>query len=176
MGKKTKALYNQLLAAITKMQNPDSNPAQKYLTDQAINASKWMQGGDYSQMPKGMFFNFENPAEQMKRYERTTNVSPMGTFALADSGGHGKAMGLANQFLKDKFARDTGLNYQNNIAGAAGNIQGALQQASGYQGQNNQAVIGALQGLYHTMANKPNMGGALLGAIGGLGSAAISKI
>lgn len=175
MGKKTKALYQQLLNAITKMQNPESNPAQNFLTNEAIAGANWLKSGDYSQMPKGMFFNFEGPAAQMDRYQRMTDVSPTGTFALADGAGRGKSMGLATQYLKDKFARDASNNYQNNIAGAAGNIQGALGQAAGAKAGNDQAVIGALQGLYHTMANKPNMGGALLGAIGGLGASAITK-
>ena len=71
----------------------------------------------------------------------TTTSNKTSLFALAANGAAGDAMGgrtkatdLQGKYLKDRFARDSSQNYQNNISLAAGNIQGALGQADGEGG------------------------------------------
>lgn len=168
----------EMMAMIKSMQNPASNPAQNFLTNEAIGAANFMKGGEFGKaLPKGMFFNFQQPAEQVKEYEKLANVGKTGTFALGDGGGMGKAMSTQSQFLGDKFARDASQNYQNNIQGAAGQIQNSLGQAAGAKSQNDQAVFSAMQGLGGMpFMNKPSGWGAALGAIGGLGGGALSSL
>lgn len=181
MGKKSDKIYAELLASIKAMQNPASNPAQNYLTQEAMAGADFLKKGEYSQLPKGMFFNFKNPTEQLEQYKKFANVNQGGTFALAngqggDMGGRTKATDLQGKYLKDRFARDAGQNYQDNISLAAGNIQGALGQAAGAKGQTDANVISALQNLYGSPAlNKPSIWGSVIGAAGSLGAAAISK-
>jgi len=197
MSKQTDQIYAQLLPAIQKLQqipqwHPGDNPAQDALTSNALAGNDWLQKGDYSQLPKGQFFNFQMPQEQMDEYKRLTNVNQGGTFALAANNrgsGATAATDLQNKYLQDKFARDASQNYQNNIANASNNIQGALQQSSGAnlqtqgldlqgQGLYNQTQSGgvdALNNLYKTQLNKPNLWGDVIKAGGALGAAAITK-
>jgi len=182
MGKRQDQIYSQLLAAITKLQNPENNKAQNFLTTEAMAGAEFLKKGDFSQLPKGMFFDFKMPAEMMNAYKKAINVNQGGTFALAgggggDMGGRTKAQSLQSKYLSDKFARDSAQNYQDNIANAAGNIRGSLAQAAGATTQNQMGVIGALQGLYGSPAlNKPGIGGQLLGMAGSLGGAALGSL
>lgn len=179
MGKKQNAIYEQLLASIKAMQNPASNPAQNYLTQEAMAGADFLKKGEYSQLPKGMFFNFKNPTEQLDQYKKFANVNQGGTFALAngqggDMSGRSKATDLQGKYLRDRFARDSSQNYQDNISLAAGNIQGALGQAAGAKGQTDANVISALQNLYGSPAlNRPSIWGSVLGAVGGVASSAL---
>ncbi|HXG82647.1 MAG TPA: hypothetical protein VNI84_01345 [Pyrinomonadaceae bacterium] len=176
MGKKKDRLYTQLLAAITKMQNPESNPAQNYLTQESMAGAEFLKKGDFAQLPKGMFFDFQMPGEQLKQYKNLKDVGSEGTFALgADGGG---AHENAKNYLTDKFARDAAQNYQTNISGAASNIRGGLGQAAGAKGATDANVIGALQGLYSSMPKGGGLMsvlGPLMGMGGQLGAAAITK-
>lgn len=161
------------------MQNPAANPAQNFLTTEALSGADFLKKGDYSQLPKGMFFDFKMPGEQLDQYKKFANVNQGGTFALAngasgDMGGRTNATALQGKYLKDKFARDASQNYQDNISLAAGNIRGSLQNAAGAKSNTDASVISALQNLYGSPAlNKPGIGGALLGMAGQLGGAAI---
>ncbi len=175
LSKEEKALYAQLTAAISHMQDPHSNPAQEYLSNQAIAGADWLNKGDYSQLPKGMFFDFSMPAAQDETYKKLSNVSQGGTFALADSGGRGAATQNQNKYLQDRFARDASQNYQDNISKAAGNIQGGLAQASGANVQNQQGVISALSSLFNSdKLKKTSIWGDLFKTIGGIGSSALT--
>ena len=64
MGRKEKEIYSSLLAAIKNMQNPASNPAQNALTNEALAAADVIKKGDFTHLPKGMFFDFDSPVEQ----------------------------------------------------------------------------------------------------------------
>lgn len=168
-----------------------ANPAQDALTSNALAGNDYFQKGDYSSMPKGMFFNFQQPAEALDQYKKYANVGQGGTYALAqgNSGGRTAATAQQGQFLQDRFARDASQNYQNNIANAASNVQNALGQSSGanlqsqsldLQGQqvnNNQgqALLGTLGSLANSYINKPGLWGSILGLGGQLGAAAINK-
>lgn len=179
-NKKQDAIYNQLLAAITNMQNPRNNEAQNYLTSSAIEGANFLKNGEYSQLPKGMFFNFQNPTEQLDQYKKFANVNQGGTFALAGGGadqtGRTNATRLQSKYLSDKFARDASQNYQNNVTNAAGQIQGALGQAAGAKGQTDANVINALSGLLGSQyLNKPSGWGAVLGTIGSIGSSILGN-
>lgn len=174
IGKKQDKIFAQLTAAIAAMQNPKSNEAQNYLTQDAIAGAEWLKKGDFSSLPKGQFFDFQMPQQQLDQYKKFANVNQGGTFALGDTGGRSAATSLQGKFLKDKFARDAGQNYQNNISGAAGNIRGALGQAAGAKGQTDANVISALQGLFGSPAlNKPSQLGSILGMVGQLGGSAM---
>lgn len=174
MSKKDDALYaliSQMQGQIGKMNDPASNPAQQYLTNQAIGASNWLQKGDYSSLPKGSFFNFQMPTEQNDQYKKLANVSQGGTFALSDAGGRGQAQNMQKQYLSDKFARDASQNYQNNVANAAGNVQNALGQAAGAKTGLDSQIINSMQGLggvIGQLQNKPGFLSTLLGSAGGI--------
>lgn len=177
MGKKQDQIYAQMLATLKSLQNPKHNPAQDYLTNEALAGADWLKKGDYSQLPKGMFFDFEMPSEMVKRYNSAANVGREGTFALGDNSGMGNAMNLQSKYLADKFARDAGLNYQQNVANAAGNIRSGLGAASAAQSGNDAAIMSALNMMGNLpFVNKSGMMGSLLGLAGGLGSAALGKI
>lgn len=175
MGKKEeRALQEQLAqlqAAIAKLSNPASNPAQNFLTQQALDGANYFNKGEFSTLPKGMYFDFKTPQEDVEKYKKLTNVNQGGTFALAgnSAGGRGAAQALQGSYLKDRFARDTQQNYQDNISNAAKNVQGGLAQAAGHQSQNNAQVVSALSSMYSSLANqpkKPSAWGSVLGAIG----------
>lgn len=174
MGKGQKKVLAELQAAIKAMQNPAANPAQNYLTQSAIEGAEFMKKGDFSQLPKGQFFDFKTPVEDMKQYDRLMNVGNTGTFALGDNEGSGKALALAGDYRKNMFARSAADNYQNNIRGASARIQGGLEQAAGAKGQTDQSVVGALQGLYRSM---PQGGGfmSMLPSLIGAGTSLATK-
>lgn len=187
VSKKQDAIYNSLLAAIANMNKPPpENKAQNYLTDQAVAGAEFLKKGEFNQMPKGMFFNFDTPVQQLDTYKKLSNVNQGGTFALAnggaDVGGRSNATQLQGKYLTDKFARDASQNYQNNITNAAGNIQGALNQASnaqfGANGQlmSNNANVASAYGnlLGSNYLNKPSIWSSVLGAVGQIGSSAIA--
>jgi len=169
MSKEQKALYAQMTAMLAQMQNPKSNPAQEWLTNEALQGAEYMKRGEFSTLPKGMFFDFKMPAEDIKKYKKLTNVGQGGTFALARNGesGRGKAQALQGKYLSDRFARDTMQNYQDNISNASKNIRGGLQQASGYQTNQQGAIMNALQSTYQN-APKGFSWGGLLGGIGSM--------
>lgn len=173
------ALYQQLMAQITKLNTPEANPAQNYLTEQALAGGEFLKKGEYSQLPKGMFFDFKMPGEQLDQYKKFANVNQGGTFALANGGeGRSKATGVQGKYLNDRFARDASQNYQDNIGRAAGGIRDSLAQASGYNTQNSSSIINALGGMYNTLANKPqkpSIWGQILGTAGQIGAAAITR-
>lgn len=177
MSREEKALYAQLTAAIAAMQNPKTNPAQEYLTQNAIAGADFLKKGDFSQLPKGQFFNFELPAQQNEMYKKYANVNQGGTFALANNqseqGPKSQAQVLQSKYLSDRFARDASQNYQNNISNAAQNITGSLQQASGYQTNLDSNVINSLSGLFNSPILKKQgiPWGSILGAGATVGAA-----
>lgn len=173
MGKKQDAIYQQLLAAITALQKPESNPAQNALTQEALSSADYFKKGDFSSMPKGMVFDFKAPQEQMKQYQNLTNVGNEGTFALGADGGDSQK--IAKNYLNDKFARDASQNYQDNISGAANKTKDMLAQAAGAKGQTDNSVISALSSLYQNMPKSNGWLGGLLSMGGALGSAALTK-
>lgn len=164
----------QISAMIAQMQNPASNPAQQYLTNEALAGADYLKKGEYSSLPKGMFFNFEMPQKQLEQYKKLTNVNQGGTFALANAGagGRSRAMGQQSKYLGDKFARDTLLNYQNNISGARGEIGKGLYAAAGAKSGQDSQIMGALQNLYSTTSHTPQKAGFNWGAVigGALGA------
>lgn len=149
------ATIQQMQAEIKKMSDPANNPAQQYLTNEAIAGADWLKKGDFSQLPKGMYFDFKNPVEQNEQYKKLANVNQGGTFALADGSGRGDAQGIQSKYLSDKFARDASQNYQDNIANAAGNIRSGLGAAAGAKTGLDQQIFGALQGMSGTLQAMP---------------------
>ncbi len=175
MSKEQKALYAQMTAMLAQMQNPATNPAQQYLTNEALAGADYLKKGDFSTLPKGMFFDFKMPQEDIARYKKLTNVNQGGTFALANNmgaGGRSKAQALQGKYLSDRFARDTQQNYQDNISKASGNIRGGLQQAAGYKTNQDSAIMSALNQTYQHAPKGFNWG-SLLGGIGGMASSFI---
>lgn len=169
--KALQAQLAQLQAAISQMQNPASNPAQQFLTQQALDGANYFQKGEFSTLPKGMFFDFQMPQQDIEKYKKLTNVNQGGTFALANNsaGGRGAAQALQGKYLGDRFARDTQQNYQDNISRASGNVRQGLAQSASATSQNQGQVVSALANMYGQMANQPQKGskwGSVLGAIG----------
>lgn len=183
MGKKQdaarqEALYQQLMAQITKLSTPEANPAQNYLTNEALAGGEFLKKGEFSSLPKGMFFDFKMPGQQLDQYKKYADVNQGGTFALSNNGGRSLATNTQDKYLKDKFARDASQNYQDNIGNAAGNIRNSLAQASGANSENSSAVINALGGMYGNLLNKPqkpSIWGQLLSTIGGVAGGALSN-
>lgn len=149
--KKKEAELKALQDEVTSLKNVQkSNPAQNFLTTSAIDAANQLKAGDFSQLPKGQFFNFNNPIEEAKQFENFENVGKEGRFALADNGGMTNAFKLAGDFRKNKFARDASQNFQDNVANASANVTTQLGQAAGATNENNMNVINAMTGLYRT--------------------------
>jgi hypothetical protein len=175
MSKTEKQIWAQLQAAIANLSNPKSNPYQEFLGQQAIEGANWLKKGEYGQLPKGMFFNFQQPSEMNEQYKKLANVNQGGTFALAqgNEGGKTSAQSLQGKYLADRFARDASQNYQNNISDASSNIRGALGQAAGATSQNQSAVVNALGSLYQMAPKKTSPWGSILGAGAQIASAFI---
>ena len=173
-------LITQMKNEIAAMKDPKNNPAQNYLTQEALAGGEFLKKGEFSSLPKGMFFDFQQPAEEIQQYKKLANVNQGGTFALAgnSAGGMGQAQATQKNYLTDRFARDASQNYQNNISNAAGNIRGALGAAAGAKDDLDSRIISAIHGAGSIAGQlKPSQSkwGSVLGAIGGLGGAAISK-
>lgn len=182
MSKEEKAAYASLTAAIANLQNPKTNPAQDALTTRALAGANYLQQGEFSQSapPPGQLYNFQMPQQQLDMYKKYANVNQGGTFALANNGtsgdmsGRTSATALQSKFLSDKFARDVGQNFQNNIQGFGSEIENELGQASGYQANNSAQAVNALSGLLSNPAlKKTDWLGPLLGSVGTLGAAAM---
>lgn len=170
MSKSERQIFAQLQASLAALQNPASNPAQNFLTDQSIAGANYFNKGDYSTLPKGMFFDFQMPGENIKRYKQAVNVGQGGTFALANNSGRGMAQQQAGQYLNDRFARDAGQNYQDNIARASGNVRAGLAQAAGAKSNTDSTILSALTNMYQKPSTPSGLG-SLLGGIGGLAAA-----
>lgn len=172
------AAIEGMKAQIAKMQEPSQNPAQQYLTNEALSGAEWLKKGDYSQKPTGMFFDFKGPAEQIEQYKKYSDVSQDGTFALADGAGRGEAQNLQNKYLKDKFARDASQNYQDNISNAAGNIRAGLGAAADAKSGLDTRVMSAMQGLTGILGSMPQKTPwwqSILGAGAGIVGSALSN-
>jgi hypothetical protein len=162
---------------------PPVNEAQKFLTDTALKDARFLEGGDFRNTPRSMFLNFDSPIEERKRYEMQTNANQTGTFALGNNGALGQATALQGNYLKDKFARDSSQNFQNNIATAATNVRGALGQASsaelqrqGFQSEREMAILNALAGMYSNKKSGSNALSSILGTVGQVGGAALGAV
>lgn len=178
MGKETKALYAKLTQMLDKQMNtpPPVNKAQEYLTNQSLQAAKDFETSNFATLPKNMFMNFQRPAEQRQQRELLMNAGTTGTFGLADAGGQTASTRIQNEYLKDRFARDTSQNFQDNIGAAAANIQNALANASGaeagriaWEDQRMMGVTGMLSNLYQ-FKKQTNQQGNLFGTILGAGA------
>jgi len=172
------AAIEGMKAQIAKMQEPSQNPAQQFLTNEALSGADWLKKGDYSQKPAGMFFDFKGPAEQVEQYKKFSNVSQDGTYALADGGGRGEAQNLQKQYLNDKFARDASQNYQDNISNAAGNVRAGLGAAADAKSGLDTRVMSAMQGLTGILGSMPQKTPwwqSILGPAAQIGSSLITK-
>ncbi len=165
-SKEQKALFKQMTELIKQMSNPASNPSQQWLSNEALSAANTLKTGEYSkQLPKGMYLNFQDPAERNAQYKKLANVNQGGTFALANNGNAGErtaAQALQGKYLSDRFARDSSQQYQNDISNAWNNVRSGLGQASGYQVNNQGAVMNALQGAYQNAPQKTNWFSSIL--------------
>lgn len=186
MGKETKQLYQTMIKLLNQQMNqpkPENKPLD-YLTQQAIQGADLLKSRDYRDLSKNgnMFFDFQLPAEQQKARAMAYNANQTGTFALGSGGNSGatKAFGLQDKFLKDKFARDTAQNFQDNIQQAGANIRGGLATAAGGTADANaqeiarqQAILGSFTDLYKfkKSTNQAATTGLMSGIIGGVGSA-----
>lgn len=176
--KRMEAMIAQMQAQISKMSEPKNNPALDFLTNEALSGAEYLKKGDYSQMPKGMFFDYKNPVEQNQQYKKAINVNQGGTFALADNGGAGNAMGLQKQFLSDKFARDSAQNYQDNISNSAGSIRSALGGVASGKGEQDTRIMSAMQGLtgiLGAMPEKKKWWESIIGPAAGIAGSLITK-
>lgn len=171
MSREEKQIFASLQAQLAAMQNPASSPAQQALTDQALAGSQYFQKGDYSTLPKGMFFDFQQPTDQINQYKKLTNVGQGGTFALANNGnvgGRTAATANAGQYLNDKFARDAEQNYQTNISNASNRVVSGLQEAGSAKSQNDSAILSALSSMYNKPHQSSGILSGVLGAAGGI--------
>lgn len=167
---------------------PAENKPLDYITQQAIAGADILKSRDYRNLSKdgNMFFDFQLPAEQQKARAMAYNANQTGTFGLANSGsGETKAASIQDKFLKDKFARDTAQNFQDNIQQAGANIRGGLATAAGGVSDANaqelnrrMAIMNQFSDLYK-FKKQANSSGGILGGILGAGasvaSAAITK-
>lgn len=167
------------MAEIRNLRNPANNPAQNLLTQDALAAGEQLRKGDFTNLQKGIYLDFDNPAQEREQYQKLANVGREGTFALGGGtgGGEGAARSLDTQakYLADRFSRDASANFQDNVRSAAARVRDALGQSSGYQQNNQQSIISALSNLYGSLPKGNGFLGGLLGMVGGLGSAAITK-
>jgi hypothetical protein len=184
MGKETKQLYQTVIKLLNQQmsQKPPENKPLDYITQQSIAGADLLKSRDYRNLGKdgNMFFDFQLPAEQQKARAMAYNANQTGTFGLADNAGQGSAAQLASQYLKDKFARDTSQNFQDNIQQAGANIRGGLATAAGgVAGANaqeiarQQAILGQFADLYKFKkgTNQAASSGILSGIIGGAATA-----
>lgn len=189
MGAQTKALYNQLIAMMNEERTrkaPENKPLD-YITQQALAGAEKLKSRDYRSLGDdgNMFFDFQLPAEQMKARAKAFNANQTGIFGLADNAGAGAGTKLASSYLKDKFARDTAQNFQNNIQQAGANIRGGLATAAGGVADANAqemnrrlAIMNQFSDLYKFKKQANSSGGILggiLGAASSVGAAAITK-
>jgi hypothetical protein len=189
IGKKTKALYEELLKQIRAMQaapKPENKPLD-LMTQQAMEAAELLKSRDYNNLNKNgnMLLNFEMPAEQQRKRFLTTNAAKGGTFSLADNSGATGATKIAGQYMQDRFARDTAQNFQDNIQRAGDTTRATLATAAGgvmdansLEQQKRLAAMNALGSLYHTQKSvnsSNNPLGAILGGAATVGASAITK-
>lgn len=190
MGKQTKALYNTLIQMLNEERNrkPPENKPLDYITQQAIAGADLLKSRDYRNLAKdgNMFFDYQLPAEQQKARAMAYNANQTGTFGLSNNGaGQSKATALQDKFLKDKFARDTSQNFQDNIQQSASNIRGGLATAAGGVADSNSAEVNRRMAIMNQFSDlykfkkQANSQGGMLGSILGagatVGAAAISK-
>ena len=55
MSKQEKEIWAKLTAALDRQMNPASNPAQQFLTNQALAGADYINKGDFRQLPKGQY-------------------------------------------------------------------------------------------------------------------------
>lgn len=179
----SKDIYKALMAYIQNLQTQPSpsNPAQDRITEQSLKGSKWLEGRDFRNMKDaGMFFDFEQPAEQEKRQNMIANSFQGGTFGMADNAGESAATRLEGKYLSDRRARDDSANFQQNIEGAAAGVKQGLVESSNATLQANSldqsrrlAALNSLTSMYNR-PQQPGILGSIIGAGAGVAGAAIT--
>lgn len=117
-------MYQEITATLQQMKQPSA--AQKFMDDQAMQASQWLAGGDYRNTPNNMFLSLEDPAVENERRRTMLDSLGSGVTALAENGANSTALALNKDYLNDKWARDSAANYQDQISQASQRTLGAL--------------------------------------------------
>ncbi|MDQ3821219.1 MAG: hypothetical protein M3362_26550 [Acidobacteriota bacterium] len=125
------------------------SPYEQAVSDRNNAIIKWGQAGDYRQPPKGVFFDFTNPAYNNEKRQLLDKTGGQGILALG-GGGDASLLAMNKQNLDDQFARDTAENYQHQV-------QGAIEGAYGNEGklmdsdlQRRLSIYGTSAGLYNS--------------------------
>lgn len=163
----------QINALNAQLITPKISPAQQRLDEESMKGSDWLKSRDFRDMKNsGMFFNFDQPADQNRRRTTITNAAQGGTFGLADTNGETGATQLQSKYLADKFARDDAQNFQNNVAQGAQGVIGGLTQSSNAAAaqdardlQGRESVLSTLGNVYNNQKSGFNWGSLIgLGA------------
>ena len=110
-SKQQKRAFAALEAAVAKLSQPENNPAQNALTQEALAGADYLKKGDFSSLPKGQYFNFEMPAAQLEKYRNLTNVGNEGTFALGELGLGGEIRSVPHLETRLREAARLGLGH-----------------------------------------------------------------
>lgn len=129
------AKYDAQLAALN---TPD--PLTQNLRSQAQNVLSAAESGDYRQAPKGIFFDFVDPAMRKRQRDLSMNVGAQGISAIGTP--NSTLLSLSRQNLDDEFDRDQAANYQQNWKSAVGNAQAVAGNLGSQELQKKVNILG----------------------------------
>lgn len=183
------AQYNQLQSQYTQamQQAQQQDPYTKILGEQATDIATWAKGGDYSNLPKGVFASYVDPAIHKRQRDLMSNAGAQGISALATP--NSNLLALNKQNLDDEWGRDTAQNYQGQVTNTVNAARGILGGLGSQETEKRFNILNSLGGqtsqansnminYQAKLASQPSgwskfFSGLASGAIGALSSGAI---
>jgi hypothetical protein len=147
----TPQIVNNYTADRSAAQTPSA--AEQALSDRNKSIIDWSKSGDYRQGPKGVFFNFTDPALRQEQRKLQANSSAGGIFDLG-GGGNSSLVDLNKQNIDDQFERDQAENYQNQVAGTVDSAYGSEGQLMNTDLQRKLGILGGSTSLYGQDLNR----------------------
>lgn len=158
-------------AALTSANTP--SPIQSQLQTIASNDLTTLGKGDYTNLPKDVFFNFADPAQRARQRELSYNQKGQGVFGLGNQAANPTALGLAKQNIAAHDAQDDATAYEGGVREAANRAFMTAGDVANMDQARKLGILGITSGPYQTQLNKPAWWETLIkGAQAGAGAAA----
>lgn len=170
MGKKEKPQPTKdFQSSLAEAKTP--NPVQSKLQEIALNDLDFIGKGDYTKLPKDVFFNLSDPAQRKRQRELSHGAKGQGAFGLAGKSANPTALALAKENIAAHDAEDDAAAYEGGVKDAAGRALSVAGDVSSADQARKLAILGITAGPYQQQLNKPSWFDRLLAGAGVAGQA-----
>lgn len=148
-----------------------ASPVQSKLQTMALNDLDTLGKGDYTNLPKDVFFNFADPAQRARQRSLSYNQKGQGVFGLGNQAANPTALGLAKQNIAAHDAQDDATTYEGGVKEAANRAFLSAGDLANMDQARKLGILGITSGPYQQQVNKPSWFDRILqGASAGAGA------